>query len=129
MSGLHLEILPDFYAVCRLPVDADEPAWARDDAFTSVTRTPDELSIVCRVGAVPQGVRAETGWRLLKVEGPLALAQTGVLASIAQPLAQAAVSIFTISTFDTDYVLVRDEDLVRSIDALTRAGHHLSMEL
>jgi uncharacterized protein len=115
-----LRVLEGRYAICRLPADAEVPA-----RFFSVTRTADELSVVCAEDAAPAGARCEGGWRVLQVAGPLEFSLTGVLAGIAAPLAEAGVSIFAISTFDTDYVLVKEEKLAQAIDALRRAGHLL----
>ena len=128
MSGLRpltLEILPETYAICRLDPSAPVPDWAESGAFRCVTRTPHELSIVCRADAAPEGVAASRGWRALGVVGTLDFALTGVLASIAAPLAAADVSIFAVATHDTDYVLVRQEALARAAEALIAAGHRV----
>jgi hypothetical protein len=121
---LTLIVLPGSYAVCRLPADAAIPAWAEGD-FVGVTRTGAELSVVCREDAAPEGVRCERGWRRLRVAGELDLALVGVLASLLAPLASAGVSVFAISTFDTDYILVREQDLARATEALRTAGHSI----
>lgn len=121
--SLHLELLPGRYAVCRRGPDDLLAALPRSSDFLSVTRTPDELSIVLPEGEVGEEERAERGWRVLKVAGPLELAQVGVLASLAAPLAKAGVSIFAISTFDTDYLLVHEDGLERAVEALRAAGH------
>ena len=89
----------------------------------SVTRTPDELSIVCSEASVPPTARAQRGWRALEVQGPLDFSLTGVLAALTAPLAQARISIFALSTYDTDYLLVPGEDLARACATLTAAGH------
>jgi hypothetical protein len=91
--------------------------------FFSVTRTPSELSAVCDVAAVPPGVKAEGPWLMLAVRGPLDFNITGVLAGLATPLATAGISIFAVSTYDTDYVLVRNDDLDRAVRSLREAGH------
>src|SRR5215208_5025568 len=100
-----LSIFEGSFAVCRLGARAMIPHWALDEPFFSITRTPDELSIVCRERTVPPGETCEKGWHCLKVQGPLDFSMTGVMASLAAPLAEAAISIFTVSTFDTDYLL------------------------
>ena len=112
-------------AVCRLGPDAPVPPWPRG-AFVSITRTPDELSIVCDEGAVPDGVQAERGWRALKLEGPIPFEVTGVAASLAGALAAAGISLFLIATYDTDWVLVKEATLERAVAALTRAGYDLT---
>ena len=122
--SLSLSVLPDVFAVCRLASDAPMPAWATGD-LVSITRTAEELSIVCAQHQVPEAVQCERGWRCLKVAGPLAFSLIGVLAALAAPLAQAGVSLFAISAYDTDYLLVRETDLERAIQALSRAGHHI----
>lgn len=121
--SLTLEVLPGTHAVCRLDASAAVPGWAAAGPLASVTRTDVELSIVCAQAAVPPGVRCEGGWRGLRVRGPLGFGMTGVLASLASPLASSGVSIFVISTFDTDYLLVQERDIGRARDALERAGH------
>jgi len=112
-------------AVSRLPSDAQVPAWAMRGAFQAIVRTPAELSIVCPADAVPAGVRAEKGWRCFSLAGPIAFEETGVLSSIAAPLAAAEVGIFAISTFDTDYVLVPGRQLEAALRALEAAGHRV----
>ena len=120
---LSLEIVPGNYAVCRLDASDPLPAWIGSSPFVSVTRTEAELSIVCPEGAVPGGVRSEPGWRCLRVVGPLGFGMTGLLASLAVPLASSGVSIFVVSTYDTDYLMLQERDLDRAVDALARAGH------
>jgi hypothetical protein len=119
-----LEILSGRFAVCRLPADAAIPAWA-GGAFFSLTRTPDELSLVCLKELVPEEIPCACGWRCLRVAGTLDLNLVGVLTSLAAPLAQAGVSIFALSTFDTDYLLVSEADLGRAAQALREEGHVL----
>ena len=119
-SKLSLSVLPDQLAVCRLNADAHIPVWALNPAvLTSITRTRDVLSIVCPQANVPAGIQTETGWKALKVEGPLDFSLTGILASLANPLAEAKISIFAISTFDTDYVLVKEENLAAAVKILS----------
>src|SRR5262245_8530155 len=115
MSAMQLTftLLPDHYAIARLAADAPIPSWARGD-FVSITRTADELSVVCRADAVPGQVRADRGWRCLALQGPFALDQTGVAAEFSRVLAAAGVSVFIIATFDTDYVLVPDRSIERA---------------
>jgi uncharacterized protein len=125
VSRLTLTLFPDILAVCRLDPDVDVPPWAFAGPFTSITRTPAELSIVCLQKKVPEGVRCERGWRYLVVEGPLAITLTGILASLTGALTLAGVSVFAISTFDTDYLLVREADAERAVDLLSREGHRV----
>lgn len=123
MSALRFSLLPGRWAVLRLPADADVPPGVLVPPFHSVTRTAAELSIVCPEEAVPEGARAERGWTVLALEGPFAFELTGILASILVPLAKAGVGIFALSTFDTDYVLVKSERLDDALAALAAAGH------
>lgn len=121
-----LDRVPGSYAICRFAPDAALPPWALQGAFGSVTRTPAELSVVCDVTAVPHGVTAAGPWVVLAVRGPLDLNLVGVLAGLAAPLAAEGVSIFAVSTYDTDYVLVRQPDLERAVRALRNAGHSIT---
>jgi hypothetical protein len=120
---LTISVHPAVYAICRLEADAAVPSWAAGMSFLTITRTASELSIVCDESAIPADAHAERKRRLLQIEGTLAFTLSGVLASVATPLAEAEVSIFAISTYDTDYILVADEDLDRAITALEGAGH------
>jgi len=122
---LRLFLLDYRMAACRLGPHDAVPGWAGAGAFSSVTRTSTELSIVCREDAVPDGTPRESGWRIFQVEGPLDFALTGVLASIAGPLAEAGVSLFAVSTFDTDYVMVPERDVEQAVLALRAAGHRV----
>lgn len=126
--SLTLVLHPGRYAICRLPANDPVPAWARRGALTSITLTRDELSIVCREADVPPDVRQEPGWRALKVAGPLALEISGVLSSLAGPLADAGIGIFTVSTFDTDYLLVKEDRLDEAISVLASAGHRVDAD-
>jgi len=120
-------------AVCRFASDARVPAGALEGGFFCVVRTRDELSIVCdedactedicREDRMPDAALAERGWLALKLEGPFPFSMTGVLASFLQPLAEAQIPIFAISTFDTDYVLIKRENLEQAVAALGAAGH------
>ncbi|HXY25468.1 MAG TPA: ACT domain-containing protein [Candidatus Acidoferrum sp.] len=120
-----LKLLRERYAISRLAADAAIPAWATQGPFFSVTRTGDELSIVCELARVPVGVQSQPGWRVFKVQGPFVLTEIGVLSALAAPLAEAKLSLFAISTFDTDYLLVASETLSAAIAALERAGHKI----
>ena len=121
---LTLLVENEMLAICRLSADQALPAWAMIGGFCSITRTGEELSIVCPDDRrIPADVRCERGWRLLRVAGTQPFTLTGVLSSVLEPLAKAGVSIFAVSTFDTDYVLVKAEALDLSIKALVSAGH------
>jgi hypothetical protein len=118
---MNITLLPGRFAVCRLGADDAVPEWARG-AFVSVTRTEEELSIVCDEDAAPGNVRAERGWVCMKVVGPLPFEMVGVAAAITVPLAEAGISVLLVGTFDTDYVLVKEAMRERTIEALDHAG-------
>jgi hypothetical protein len=120
---LTITVHPDRYAICRLEPGATLPAWAGGAEFLCVTRTSHELSIVCSQTMVPESVHAERDRRLLQIEGTLAFTLIGVLASVATPLADAEISIFAVSTYDTDYLLISERDLRRAAEVLEAAGH------
>lgn len=124
MPILHLTLQPDRYAICSLPPAEPLPAWAAaPGAFVALARTEEELSLVAPEAAVPADVTQEAGWRLLKVHGPLGFGLTGILASILDPLAKARISIFAVSTYNTDYVLVKEGDTPAALTALRESGH------
>jgi hypothetical protein len=120
---LTIVIYPKMYAVCQLGRDATVPTWAEGPEFVSITRTPAELSIVCQQDLLPGDVRAEKNRRLMRIEGKLGFELTGVLASVTAPLSKAELSIFAMSTYDTDYLLIADEDLQKATEMLEAAGH------
>jgi hypothetical protein len=115
-------VLADEFSVWRLAADAQLPS-IQSGRFLSMTRTDDELSIVSPSRNAPAGVTTESGWRCLKVEGPLAFEMTGVLAALSAPLARAEIPIFVVSTYDTDYLLLKAVDLNAACDALRDEGH------
>jgi uncharacterized protein len=123
--SLRLSVLDDRLAVCRLNAGAEIPAWATVTPFFSVTRTADELSVVCPEAHVPAESTCERGWRALRFEGPFEFGLVGVLSSVAAPLAQSEVSILAIATYDTDYVLVQESQLDVAARALRERGHEV----
>ncbi len=130
MRPLNLSLIPGLYAVCRLPHGAPHPELSKTSAgFYSISQTDDELSVVCTESAAPQAAKVERGWRILKIEGPFDFSAVGILASALRPLAGAGVSVFAISTFDTDYVLVKEENLEAAIHALEAAGHRVARQV
>ncbi|MGH2503700.1 MAG: ACT domain-containing protein [Ktedonobacterales bacterium] len=124
-AELTLTLAPERFAVCRLAPDAPIPPLPLERSLLALTLTSDELSLVLPEDSAPEGATIEGGWRALRVSGPLDFGLTGVLASLAQPLADARLSLFAISTFDTDYLLVRDATLSEALAALRAAGHHI----
>lgn len=123
MDRLRLSVFPGRLSVFRLNPGEPLPDWVLTGSFYAVTRTPEELSIVCEADRIPEGIPSVAGWRALKVEGPLDFALIGILAGIAGTLADAGISLFAISTFDTDYILVREGDLPRAIQAIRGRGY------
>lgn len=123
--SLNLSVLPGLFAVCRLESSASLPEWALSSSFFSVTGTEAELSIVCSQSNVPEGIQHEPGWRCLGINGKLPFALTGIVASLANPLAEAGIGIFVISTYDTDYILVKSADLEAAVTAWKSAGHDI----
>lgn len=123
-----LDRLSGSYAICRLDVGESLPQWALQGEFFSVTRSPTELSAVCATASVPAGVKSDGPWTVLAVRGPLNLSLTGVLAGLATPLAAAGISVFAVSTYDTDYLLIRDSDLERAVHVLRQAGHTVAAD-
>lgn len=123
MHKLTIALLPDRLAICRLLPEAPISAWAQRGSFHSITRTRDELSIITADRDIPADVVCDHDWRVFKIEGPLEFSLTGVLESVARPLAEASISIFAIATYNTDYVLVKSANLERAINALRVAGH------
>jgi uncharacterized protein len=120
---LHLTVLPGEFAVCRLPAGSPPPTHAPGTAFWSVTVTTEEVSVVCLAEEVPADADVHRGLRAIKIEGPLEFDVVGVLGSLTAPLAQAQVSVFAVSTYSTDYVLVSGHSLRQAVTALKVAGH------
>ena len=117
--------LPGTYAIVRLAPDAEVPDWPTKGDFTSISRTTDELSIVCPTNSLPPDVHSPHRWICLKLEGPFPFELTGVLLSFIEPLSRNGVPIFAISTYDTDYVLVQEESATSALELLTAAEHQL----
>ena len=118
-TKLALSILPDKIGICHLDKNAPMPDWAQGESnFTSVTRTISELSIILPQEKIPAGILAENDWRVFKVQGPLGFSLTGIVASLARPLADEQISIFYVSTYETDYLLVEDKNLAKAKEIL-----------
>jgi uncharacterized protein len=126
---LTIDVLTGSYAVSQFDPDAAIPGWADGPGVVSIGRTPEELSIVCLEGRVPAGVTTEGDWRCLMFRGPFAFDQTGILASVAEPLAHAKIGIFAISTFNTDYLMVKAKNLDRAVGALRAVGHVVNEQI
>lgn len=124
---LTLRVLPASYAIWQLPCDAPLPAWP-DGAFVCVIRTASELSGVCASNMTPAGAVVDDGWRCLQFMGAFDLTLTGIMVRVAQPLATAGVPIFTLATYNTDYILVPSSRYAEAVVALTAAGHQIVVE-
>jgi len=122
---LKFRLLDDSFAICRLPATDLIPEWASKGIFTSITRTSDELSIVCPAENVPEQHKPEIPWVCLKIEGPFAFSEVGILQAFIQPLVENNIPIFAISTFDTDYVFVQSTFVEMALHALQGAGHEI----
>ena len=110
-----LSLFAETFAICRLEKDASVPPWAHNGPFFTITHTPDELSIVCPANPIPADVQADRNWRCFKLHGPFPFSLVGILNSITVPLAEANIGIFAISTYDTDYILVKEEDILATV--------------
>src|SRR5258706_6441996 len=117
---------PETFAICRLPPDNGIRTWAASGMWYSVTRAPNELSIVCPQANLPEPAPADRGWRCLMLEGPFPLTEVGVMAAITRPLAAAGISIFAVSTYSTDYLLLKEEQLNKAITVLAASGFEVS---
>jgi uncharacterized protein len=125
MKKLSLSLLPHTYAVCQFHPDKHIPYWALLGDFVSLTRTPEELSIVCQQDNVPDDIEAERGWCCVQVQGAFDFSAAGVHASLAVPLAKADISVLAIATYATDYLLIKEEDVDRALLVLEQAGHSI----
>jgi len=124
MSKLTLELVQGNFIICRLSATSPLPAWAFSGPFISITKTTDELSIITiDDNRIPKDIQCERQWKCLKLQGPFPFHMTGVLSSILNPLAQAEIPILAVSTFDTDYVMIKDKNLSIAIDVLKQNGH------
>jgi len=121
---MKLVVLDLGLAVCKLESDNQFEGVLNSDFF-AITKTNDELSLVCKEADIPNGCIVEKGWSVIKVQGPLDFSLTGILSSLASPLADAGISIFAISTYDTDYLLVKTSNLDKAISVLEGDGHEI----
>lgn len=119
---LTLSVLEPLFAVCKIKGSQLLPEWATKGEFWTISKTSDEVSIVCDQNFIPPEVTAEKNWRAIKVLGPLDFSLTGILSSIANPLAENKISIFAISTFDTDYILIKQSELNNAVNILSKSG-------
>ncbi|MBN1806932.1 MAG: ACT domain-containing protein [Sedimentisphaerales bacterium] len=125
---LKLSLLEDKYAICSLPNNTPIPGWALKELLASITRTDKELTIVCKQDIIPSEIQSGPNWRCFKIDGSFDLNQTGVISSISSPLSDAGISIYVISTYDTDYFLVKEDNLDKTIATLSNSGHNIKGE-
>lgn len=124
--AIKLTELAGSYGIARLDPDAAFPVWADGDGFVSINRSEDELSVVCLAARIPANVKRDLGWACFKFQGPFAFDETGVLLSVIRPLSDNSIGIFAVSTFDTDYLLVKEVDAPGVRELLSAAGHELA---
>jgi len=120
-----LIVLDETFGICRLDPSALVPERVYQSSFFSITRTPNELSIVCTETHIPKSHRCSRGWRCFQVKGPLDLSETGILSTLSRSLAEAEIPIFALSTHDTDYLLVKEQDFKRTVETLESNGHKI----
>ncbi|MBC8470843.1 MAG: ACT domain-containing protein [Planctomycetes bacterium] len=123
---LQLSLLKDKYGICTLPNNAPIPDWALTQSLASITRTEKELTIVCRLEILPSQYQSGLNWRCFKIDGSFDLNQIGVISSISSTLADAGISIYVISTYDTDYFLIQEQNLEQTISVLSDIGHNIT---
>jgi hypothetical protein len=123
---LQLSLLKDKYGICTLPNTAPIPGWAAAQSLASITRTEKELTIVCRREIIPSQYQSDLNWRCFKIDGSFDLNQVGVISSISSPLAEAGISIYVISTYDTDYFFIQEHNLEQTISVLSGSGHSIT---
>ncbi len=123
---LNLEVLKGTFAVCRFKNTTPIPDWSYYGDFYSITKTKDELSVVCLQENIGSAEKIEKDWKILKVKGPVDFSLVGIVANLSKILAEGEISIFVVSTFDTDYILVKEENLEKAIELLSKAGHTLN---
>lgn len=126
MNKLTIEVLKGKFGVCQLDSQASIPTWCQQGEFYNITKTSDELSIVCLEDYIPSSIQnVEKAWCVLKIVGPLDFSLVGILAKISQLMADHHISIFALSTYDTDYILVKQDKADQAIDALIKAEYHV----
>nr|UWI51968.1 ACT domain-containing protein [Clostridioides difficile] len=122
---MKLKLFLEEYAVCRLNNNSKIPTWIDTENFYSITKTNDELSIVCSNNNIPSDVKSEKEWRILKILGPLDFSLIGILSKISGLLADNKISIFAISTYDTDYILIKEKDIKNACKILNCNGYEI----
>jgi hypothetical protein len=121
---MNLFVMVGEFSICHLDPEEREPEWLLGSGFRSITHSDSELSIICLSNQVPEEIEHEGDWRGIEVEGPLAFDQIGVLSGLLEPLANAQIPVFVTSTYQTDYIFIRSEELTIAQNVLKGAGHH-----
>jgi hypothetical protein len=124
-AKIDLRQLSGIYAICKLSPASPIPDWTDGEGFVSISRTGEELSIVCQSERIPPGIQASRGWRCWQFIGPFAFNETGITLSVIRPLSESDIGVFLVSTFDTDYLLIQEQDMETAKTVLLRAGHTL----
>lgn len=122
---LTLKLLKDKYSVCRLNKNDEIPKWIFQEEFFSITKTDEELSVVCLQDKIKENIKCEKDWRILKIEGPLDFSLIGILSKISTLMANNDISIFAISTYDTDYILIKEESINKAIEVLENNNYNI----
>ncbi len=123
---MNLIPLEGSFSICQLDPRSEVPVWAFESDFYSITRTPDELSIICNRLNIPKYLKCDSDWRVLKIDGTFPFDEIGILNAITMPLAEANISLLTVSTYDTDFILVKESHFEQAVRFLESAGHSLS---
>ncbi|WP_395589280.1 ACT domain-containing protein [Pseudomonas sp. TR47] len=118
-----LNVLAGTYSVCRLGPEELIPTWADGEGFVTISRSQDELSIVCLQSRIPEAIMCDRDWACLKFVGPFAFDETGIVLSVIKPLSESNIGVFVVSTFDGDHMLLKQSDLDKALPLLTAAGH------
>ena len=120
-----LEVIQGTYAVCQMPTGGGDMRWINKSGFWSVTETDEEVSVICLDECLPERMSKESGWALIRVAGPLDFSLVGILSSILTPLAESGISVFTLSTFNTDYIMVKHTQLAQAVSVLAYSGYSI----
>ena len=123
-----LYLLPGRMAICRLDREEESPPWVGSGVLSSVTRTQAEMTVICQEESVPAGITCNRNWRCLRIEGALDFSETGILSSLTASLAAEDIPVYALSTYSTDLILIKEEDLSRAVLALSGAGHRVFSE-
>jgi hypothetical protein len=126
--SFELYLLPGRMAICRLDPEEGSPPWAGSGVLSSVTLTQTEMTVVCQEENVPAGITCNRNWRCLQIGGVLDFSETGILHSLTAPLAREGIPVYALSTYSTDFVLIKEEDLSRAVFSLSQEGHKVLSE-